>query len=500
MSENVSDTDNTENTENTENTDNSENTEKEESFADLFEAYSQGMNQDIQVGDKIRGPVIAIGQDTVFVDTGSKIDGAVDKSELLDENGMVTCNTGDILELYAVAVNENEIKLSRALSGIGGLNMLQDAFNESLPVEGKVIEPCKGGFHVTIMQRRAFCPISQMDIAYIETPEDYTGAIFHFLITRFEESGRNIVVSRRKLLTIELEKARAKFYESLAVGNIYEGTVTRLMPYGAFVALDEGVEGMVHISEISWSRLETPEQTLAVDDTVQVKVIGIEKGTKPGQFKIALSIKQVDGDPWENVSDRFKAGEKVSGRVTRCRDFGVFVEIAPGIEGLVHISEITYKKRILKPEEVVNTGDTVSVLIRELDPQRRRISLSMRDVEGDPWLEVEEKYQAGQSITGTVDKKENFGYFITLEPGITGLLPATVIKRSANANRLEKLKAGDIVTVTIAQINSADRRISLTPGDETNEGDWKKFVSTSSGSLGSLGEKLQRAMQVKKKK
>jgi len=485
MSENVSDT---------------ENTEKEENFADLLETYSQGMNQDIQVGDKIRGPVIAIGQDTVFVDTGSKIDGAVDKSELLDDKGLLTCETGDMLELYAVVVNENEIRLSRALSGIGGLNMLEDAFNESLPVEGKVSEPCKGGFQVTIMQRRAFCPISQMDLAYIETPEDYTGATFHFLITRFEENGRNIVVSRRKLLTIELEKVRAKFYETLSAGDIYEGTVARLMPYGAFVTLNEGVEGMVHISEISWSRLETPEQALAIGDTVQVKVISVEEGTKPGQLKIALSMKQIDGDPWDQVADKFKVGEKISGIVTRCKDFGVFVEIAPGIEGLVHISEITYKKRILKPEEIVNTGETVSVLIKEVDPQRRRISLSMRDVEGDPWLQVEGKYQMGQSITGTVDKKESFGYFITLEPGIAGLLPASAIKRSAHANRLEKLKTGNIVTVTIAQINSADRRISLTPGDEANEGDWKKFVSTSSDALGSLGEKLQQAMHEKKKK
>ena len=489
-----------------ETTGHTENTEKEESFADLFEAYSQGMNQDIQVGDKIKGPVIAIGQDTVFVDTGSKIDGAVDKSELLDENGSLTCDTGDMLELYAVAVNENEIKLSRALSGIGGLNMLQDAFNESLPVEGKVIEPCKGGFHVDIMQRRAFCPISQMDVTYVETPEDYAGATFHFLITRFEENGRNIVVSRRKLLTIELEKVREEFYKSLSVNDIYEGTVTRLMPYGAFVALSQGVEGMVYISEISWSRLETPEQALSINDSVQVKVIGIEEGTKPGQLKIALSIKQVDGDPWDQIADKFKVGEKISGKVTRCKEFGVFVEIAPGIEGLVHISEITYKKRILKPEEVVNTGETVSVLIKELDPHRRRISLSMRDVEGDPWLEIEGKYQQGQSITGTVDKKEKFGYFITLEPGITGLLPSSAIKRSPNANRLEKLKTGNIVTVTISQINSADRRISLTPGDETDEGDWKKFVSTSSGAstsssaLGSLGAKLQRAMHEKKKR
>ncbi len=489
MPENVSDIEGT------------DNTEKEESFADLFEAYSQGMNQDIQVGDKIRGPVIAIGQDTVFMDTGSKIDGAVDKAELLDENGQLTCEIGDMLELYAVAVKDNEIRLSRALSGIGGLNMLEDAFNESLPVEGKVTEPCKGGFQVEIMQRRAFCPISQMDVTYVEKPEDYTGATFPFLITRFEENGRNIVVSRRKLLTMELEKTRAEFYKSLSEGDIYEGTVTRLMPYGAFVALSEGVEGMVHISEISWSRMETPEQALAIGDTVQVKVIGIEEGTKQGQRKIALSIKQFDGDPWDQVAEKFKVGEKLSGKVTRCVDFGIFVEIAPGIEGLVHISEITYKKRILRPESVVTAGETVSVLIKDLDPQRRRISLSMRDVEGDPWLEVEKKYQVGQSITGTVDKKEDFGCFITIEPGITGLLPASAIKRSANANRLEKLKAGDITTVTIAQINSADRRISLTPGDETDEDNWKEFVSNpSNNALGSLGEQLQRAMQEKKKK
>ena len=473
---------------------------KEESFAELFEAYTTGMNEEIQVGDKIKGDIISIGRDTVFVDTGSKRDGAVDKAELLNEDGQLDYAVGDAIELYVVAFDENEMKLSRALSGIGGLNMLQDAFAESVPVEGKVIEPCKGGFHVEILKRRAFCPISQMDLAYIETPEDFTGQTFLFFITRIEDNGRNIVVSRRKLLAIEQEKARKEFYATLAEGNVYTGTVTRLMPYGAFVTLSEGVEGMVHISEISWSRLETPEQALSVDDTVQVKVIGIAATDKPDRLKIALSMKQIDGDPWETVTETVRTGEKVKGKVTRCMDFGAFVEIAPGIEGLVHISEMSYTKRILKPEEVVNPGQTVSVLIKELDPGRRRISLSIRDAEGDPWVEAAAKYQPGQSVTGTVEKKEKFGFFITLEPGITGLLPGSVLRRASNAAQLEKLKPGDPVPVVVRQVNTAERKISLAAGDDANEGDWKQFTAGASGGLGSLGEKLQQAMQNRKKK
>ncbi|MDM8539410.1 S1 RNA-binding domain-containing protein, partial [Desulfobacterales bacterium HSG17] len=352
---------------------------EEESFADLFESYNTGMSEDLQVGDIVKGEIISIGMDTVFVNTGTKIDGAVEKLELLDENNELTFSLGDTLELYVVSLSENEIRLSKALSGAGGLNLLQDAYEGRVPVEGKVAEQCKGGFRIEVMQKKVFCPISQIDIKYVENPEPYVGETFQFLITRFEEQGRNIVVSRRELLSIEQEKAIKVFLDDVKPDAVLEGRVTNLMPYGAFVELFPGIEGMVHISELGWSRVENPEDVLKKDETVKVKVLSIEQGKKKGQLKISLSIKQITGDPWDNEEQAFRSGDKVKGKVTRLMDFGAFVEIFPGIEGLVHISEMSYTKRILKAEDVVRPGEMIDVMIKDIDMAKYRISLSIRD-------------------------------------------------------------------------------------------------------------------------
>ena len=317
--------------------------EKEQSFAALLEAYSPGANADIGVGDKISGKIVSIGRDSVFVDTGTKIDGVVDKAELLDKNGELTLTEGDMLELYIVALSDEEIKLSKALSGIGGLNMLEEAYKKAAPVEGKISETCKGGVRVEVLQRKAFCPVSQIDINFVENPSDFVGQSFNFLIITFEENGKNIVLSRRALLAREQEADRKEFYQTLSVGTTMDGTVTRIMPYGAFVQLSSGVEGMVHISEMSWSRALTPESLVNVADTVQVKVISIEPDKKPGLLKISLSMKQLTEDPWNKAGEQFHEGDKVLGTVTKCANFGAFVEVAPGIEGLVHISELSYK-------------------------------------------------------------------------------------------------------------------------------------------------------------
>jgi small subunit ribosomal protein S1 len=223
----------------------------EESFAELFESYSAGMNENIQVGDQIRGRIIAIGTGSVFVDTGTKVDGVVEKSELLDEEGQLTVEEGDELDLYVIAADESEIRLSKAISGIGGLNMLQDAFEQRIPVEGKVTAVVKGGFQVEVIKRRAFCPISQMDLTYVEDPEPYVGQTFSFRIKRIEDRGRNIVISRRDILQKEMAANRKAFMERLDEEAVYEGTVARILPFGAFVTLVPGVEGLVHISELS---------------------------------------------------------------------------------------------------------------------------------------------------------------------------------------------------------------------------------------------------------
>ena len=472
--------------------------EKEQSFAALLEAYSPAKDSELGVGDKISGEIVSIGRDSIFVDTGTKIDGVVDKAELLDENGEITLTEGDVLELYIVALSDEEIKLSKALSGIGGLNMLKEAYEKAVPVEGKISETCKGGVRVDILQRKAFCPVSQLDINYVENASDYVGQSFNFLITTFEENGRNIVLSRRALLAREQEKARKEFYQTLSVDTTMDGTVTRIMPYGAFVQLSSGVEGMVHISEMSWSRAAKPESLVNVADTVRVKVIGIEPDKKPGLLKISLSMKQLTEDPWDSVGEQFHEGGKTQGTVTRCANFGAFVEVAPGIEGLVHISEMSYKKRVLKPEDVVTAGETVSVMIKEIDLEKRRISLSIRDAEGDPWVDIDERYKIGQTVEGVLEKKEKFGYFINLEPGITGLLPKSNLNKATKPSELEKLKEGDAIAIRVEAMSPNERKITLTPADTAEEQNWQSFSDAATSSLGVLGEKLQRAMDKKK--
>jgi small subunit ribosomal protein S1 len=478
--------------------DDGNNEENEKSFAEMLDAYSPGSDAEVGIGDKIRGKIVSIGRDSVFIDTGSKIDGVVDKAELLDKNGQLALQEGDILELYVVALSEEEIKLSKAVSGIGGLHMLKEAYEKAAPVEAKFLETCKGGLRVEVLQRKAFCPISQVSLDFVEDPAEYVGKTFDFLITTLEENGKNIVVSRRALLAREQEKARKAFYETLSVGNVMNGTVTRIMPFGAFVKLSEGVEGMVHVSEISWSKAAKSETMVKVADTVQVKVISIEPDKKRGQLKIGLSMKQLTEDPWESAGENFHEGQKILGTVTRCTNFGAFVEVAAGIEGLVHISELSYKKRVLKPEDEVSIGETVSVLIKEVDLAKRRISLSIRDAEGDPWVDVSEKYKAGQALEGILEKKEKFGYFITLEPGITGLLPKSNIRRLSEPSVVEKLKEGDLIPVLIESINPAERKMTLAPGNTADEQNWQTFTNRSNSSMGSLGEKLQHALSKKK--
>ncbi len=479
------------------NNQNEESEKEKESFAELFESYQVGMSENLKIGDQISGNIIAMDATSVFIDTGTKIDGVVDKQELVDENGEFPYSQGDRLELYVVALTEGEVRLSKAISGIGGLNMLKDAFRGGIPVEGNVKAVVKGGYHVEVLHRRAFCPISQIDVKYVETPEEYVGNTYHFLIKRFEDNGRNIVLSRREKLEQEQKETQKAFLKDLSIDSIVEGRVMRLMPFGAFVELTPGLEGMVHISELSWSRLQKPEEAVKIGDTVRVKVLNITQGQKGDEKKIALSIKQLSGDPWETVADTVHAGDRLEGKVTRCMGFGVFVEISPGIEGLVHISEMSYVKRVHKPEDEVRPGEMVWVMVKEVDVINRRISLSIRDAAGDPWADINEKYVIGQTVNGTFEKKEKFGCFITLEPGITGLLPKSKLSRTSAAGSIDKLKQGDSITVIIDEIRPETRRISLGISDTKDEEDWQSFSEDTGKSLGSLGEQLKKALQDK---
>ena len=474
--------------------------EEEMSFADMLAAYDEGRSDTLQIGEKVTVKVIAIGKDAVFVDTGTKVDGTVDRAELTDDNGTLTVSAGDRLDLYVVDMSESEIQLSKALAGAGGLDLLSEAHQNQIPVEGKVQATCKGGFEVRVVQRRAFCPVSQMDVQYVENPEDYVGQEHLFLITRFEDGGRNIVVSRRRLREMEQAEAQKAFLEATAPGALCDGRVTRLAPFGAFIELAPGLEGLAHISELAWSRVEDPRDAVSEGQTVTVKFLSIEEGDKPGRKKISLSLKQAQGDPWQTVIERFKPDTVVSARITRCLPFGAFAELTPGIEGLIHISALSFTQRVRQPEDVVSPGESVRVLIKSIDRENRKISLSLKDVAGDPWQSVTEDYKVGQVVEGVVEKRAGFGLLVTLAPGITGLLPQARFGEAEKPGRLERMKPGEKLAVSVDKIDTAQRRISLGPGDRAEDKNWEQFSPAAGDApMGDLAAKLQAALAAKKK-
>ncbi|MBU1230695.1 MAG: 30S ribosomal protein S1 [Proteobacteria bacterium] len=491
------------------------NGDQEQSFAELFEASYAGQGEPVNVGDKISARIISIGPDSVYFDTGTKIDGVAEKKELLDAEGNFPFKDGDSIDLYVVSKTRSEVVLSRALSGAGGLEMLQNAKDAGLPVDGKVKETCKGGFSVEIMNRRAFCPVSQIDARYVEDPELYVGNTYPFLIIKVEERGRNVVVSRRVLIERERQAATEEFLAAIKPGEEVDGTVVRLTDFGAFVELTPGLEGMVHVSELGFARVAKPEEAVSVGEKIRVKVLGVEPGKKPGQMKISLSRKQTMLDPWVDVANQLKEGEKFTGKVVRLADFGAFVELLPGVDGLIHVSEMSYTKRVNKPGEIVQVGEEVSVVVKEIDPAKRRISLSMKDAAGDPWLEAAAKYAPGTQVTGTVEKRETFGIFVSLEPGITALLPKSRMSAAVDPKQFDKLNRGDAVTLVVEDLRASERRIALSPLEvregSRNEGgggrendDWKGYkaaakpVEKSSNGMGNLGDMLAQAMKGKK--
>ncbi|MCP3873669.1 MAG: 30S ribosomal protein S1 [Desulfobacteraceae bacterium] len=471
----------------------------EMSFAELFESYDTNISKELNQGDMVEGEIISIGSKNVYVDTGTKSDGVAIKSELLDENGEFLSKVGDKIKLYVVSMSESEIILSNAISGAGKATMLYEAFQNRMPVEGKITEVIKGGFSIDILGKRAFCPVSQIDVKYVENQEDYLGQAHHFLITRYEENGRNIVVSRRELLNIEIKEKQEDFLKKVKQGDTVQGTITKLMPYGAFIELTPGVEGMAHISELSWSRIENPEEVVKPGDIVSVKLLKIETLKESGAVKISLSMKQTSSNPWDNMENSFNTGDQLTGKVVRLTSFGAFVELVPGVDGLVHISEMSHTKRVLRPEDVVQVGERVQVVVKSIEMDSKRISLSIKDALGDPWTGASAKYEINSIIEGTLEKREKFGLFINLEPGVTGLMPSSNIRSAENPSNFEKLKPGDLVRVMIQEVDEEKRRITFTSPEQKEGDNWKEFSgSKKSNSFGTMEDLFKEAMKKKK--
>jgi small subunit ribosomal protein S1 len=331
------------------------------------------------VGEQVTGRVVQVGPSEVFVDVGARTELPLATAELRDDEGQLTVAEGDEITAY-VTRGADGLALTRTLdprqAGAEAMQALREALASGVPVEGTVTATNKGGFTVDLGGKRGFCPYSQMDLRRVEDPEPFVGTKQRFKILEISPDDRNIVLSRRALLQEEREEKASATRAALERGAVFDGEVTRLMPYGAFVDIG-GVEGLVHISQISHQRLKDPSEMLQEGQEVRVEVVEIQNQGEGRRERISLSMKALATDPWSSEAGEISVGTDVEGEVTRLEDYGVFVRLQPGIEGLVHISELSLR-RLVHPREVLNEGDVINVRVLDVDLERRRISLSRR--------------------------------------------------------------------------------------------------------------------------
>lgn len=344
-----------------------------ESFADLFTDDSISSKR-LTTGQKIQATVVDISQDSIFLDVGEKSEGYLDRKELEDETGAVTVKAGDTLEVYFLSAAHNEMLFTTKIGG-GSTSRahLEEAYHSSIPLEGLVKKEIKGGFEITVAGNvRAFCPYSQMDLKKITDPDDYIGSNMLFKITQFSEGGRNIVLSRRIILEEEREQKRQELQENLQEGMTVKGKITSLKDFGAFVDVD-GLEGLIPISEIGWSRTENIRDVLSEDQDVEVVILKLDWENN----RFSFSLKQALPDPWQDIAKQFPVGSFHAGKVIRLAKFGAFVNLAAGVDGLIHISRLGGGRRINHPKEVIEEGQTVDVKIEDIDQEQKRIALSL---------------------------------------------------------------------------------------------------------------------------
>ncbi|MDI6763682.1 MAG: S1 RNA-binding domain-containing protein [Thermodesulfobacteriota bacterium] len=469
---------------------------EEISFEELLKASSESPGRRVRPGERISGRVAKIGKDTIFVDLGGKSEGLADIGEFLDGKRNLTVKPGDRVEMR-VASTKDGVHLTKGMKvqGADTLDILHEAKENLIPVEGKVSGVNKGGFEIDLSGIRAFCPLSQIDLIFTEKPEDHLGARYPFRIMEIKERGKNIIVSRRMLLEEEQEKISKETLERLKPDLEYEGKVTKLTNFGAFVDLG-GIEGMVHISEISHGRIDHPSGVLKPGQQVKVKVLKIEPD-KEGRPKISLSIKALEPDSWEKGLG-FEEGEIIRGNVSRITDFGAFVEVAPGVDGLVHISEISYE-RLSHPSRLLKEGDEVEALVLGIDSEAHRISLSIKEVgvkkkiteEGPDKVRVE----AGQVLRGIVEDIKPYGLFVRLPQfgaKVKGLLPNEELRASEKGDVKKRFPRGKEIQVEIVSIDEKGKiRLSQRAMEEREDReDYEKFLKKEdrSGKLGTLGD------------
>jgi len=417
------------------------------SFAEAFEA-SLNFKTPAQ-GELLRGQIVSISGEDAFVSYGGPSEAVMAAAEL---EGL---DVGDTVEGTVVKTSP-DIRISRKLArGKASLEQLRQMYENRLPVEGKVAARNKGGFDVNIGGLRAFCPLSQIALGKIENPDAYIGQTFDFRVTELSDDGRRIVVSRAALLKEQAAARADEIRKAIIPGAELAGTVKTLTPFGAFIDLG-GVDGLLHVSEMSRRRVTDPKEIVSVGQQVRVKVIKVENDGK----RISLSMKDQEPDPWADVADRYPVGSQFGGTIVRSTDFGLFVELEPGVDGLVHYSQLPFGVRQGDPSIAI--GTRVTGWVREVDPSKKRLSLSLREVAtSDPWENVTDRYPIGKVVEATVDHGGAPGVFVQVEPGLTGLLANSAVTVAPGADPSKAFQPGEKVVVRVMSVDAQRKRMSL---------------------------------------
>ncbi len=430
-----------------------------ESFAELFEQSQQILSK-LKPGSIVSGIVVEIRNDVVVINAGLKSEGIVTIDQFKDDEGQLEVEVGDEVKVALEALEDGfgETRLSREKAKRSMVwDELEETFDADETVTGKISGKVKGGFTVDIKDVRAFLPGSLVDVRPVRDPAYLEGKDLEFKIIKLDRKRNNVVVSRRAVVESEYSEEREKLLERLTEGAIIHGVVKNLTDYGAFVDLG-GIDGLLHITDMAWKRVRHPSEVVNVGDELDVRVLKYDRERN----RVSLGLKQLGDDPWVNISRRYPVSSRLFGKVSNVTDYGCFVEIEPGVEGLVHVSEMDWTNKNVNPAKVVQVSDEVEVMVLDVDEERRRISLGIKQTRSNPWEAFAAMHQKGDKVSGAIKSITDFGIFVGLEGGIDGLVHLSDISWQASGDDLIRdFKKGEEVEAVVLAVDPERERISL---------------------------------------
>jgi small subunit ribosomal protein S1 len=429
-----------------------------EEYARLLAMY-EGSFRNISEGEVIKGTVLRVSSSEVIVDVGYKSEGIILLSEFIDENGEVTVQAGDTVDVLLESTEDRHghIVLSREKAEKMKIwDEVEKAFTDRKVVIGHVIERIKGGLAVDIGVR-AFLPGSQVDVRPVRNLDSLKGQELRMRVIKVNKKRGNIVLSRKVLIEEENTEKKKHTLANLTEGQVMTGVVKNITDYGAFIDLG-GIDGLLHVTDMSWGRAQHPSDLFKVNDEVEVTVLKFDPETE----RVSLGYKQLHDDPWTSAPERYPVGQRVNGKTVSLTDYGAFIELEPGVEGLIHVSEMSWSKRVKHPSKLLTVGDMVELMVLGVDPDARRISLGLKQIEANPWHVLAAKYPIGARLVGKVRNLTEFGAFVEVEDGIDGLIH---ISDMSWGKRLEHpsevLKKGDDVEAMVLNLDAENQRLSL---------------------------------------